>query len=271
MPAGTTIGNVQVKLNATSADDGQLYAYLVAPNGKTIALVDNRGGTGANFTNTVFSQQATTAISAGKAPFSGTYLPESSLSQLDGLSAGGSWRLMIVNSGGSSDTLLNWSLILTPVGGTSSSIQTASVTSTASSDAETGTGFAALVHTAQVSGQSVGASNFLKTRFTLPWMVQFLFQLVVGRLLHILEFHPGLTRYFQDQPNIVARSDRNPPPSTGNPAESDSNALATRVSVSCRKSSFGLDRLRARPIITSTVSRDAQRSATATRSAARRG
>ncbi len=155
VPAGATIGNLQVKLNATYADDGQLYAYLVAPNGKTIALVDNRGGTGANFTNTVFSQQATTAISAGKAPFSGTYLPESSLSQLNGLSAGGTWRLMIVNSGGSSGTLLNWSLTITPAGATTSSVRTASVTSPASS----GAGSAAAVDPVQVSGQPIGEGS----------------------------------------------------------------------------------------------------------------
>ncbi|HEY7154911.1 MAG TPA: S8 family serine peptidase [Gemmataceae bacterium] len=113
VPAGTTIGNIQVKINASYPTDRELYIYLVAPNGKTIALVDNRGGTGANFTNTLFSDSAATGISSGKAPFSGTYRPESPLSHLKGLSAGGTWRLMIRDSGGHGGTLHNWSLTIT--------------------------------------------------------------------------------------------------------------------------------------------------------------
>ncbi|MGH7223830.1 MAG: proprotein convertase P-domain-containing protein, partial [Gemmataceae bacterium] len=108
------IGSIQVRANATFPDDSDLYLYLISPTGKTIALDYNRGGTGANLTDTVFSESASTSIAKGKAPFEGSFLPEASLSQLNGSSAGGNWRLGIVNSGSVTGKLLNWSLTITP-------------------------------------------------------------------------------------------------------------------------------------------------------------
>jgi subtilisin family serine protease/subtilisin-like proprotein convertase family protein len=113
LPAGT-VGDVAVRLNVNSPVDKDLYIYLISPTGKTIALDYNHGGTGANFTNTVFSQLASTPIANGTAPFTGTFLPDASLSQLSGTSAGGSWRLAVRNYGSHSGTLLNWSLTVTP-------------------------------------------------------------------------------------------------------------------------------------------------------------
>jgi serine protease len=113
VPAGGTVRNVQLRLNATYPDDRDLYVYLISPSGKTIALDYNRGGWSANLTNTEFSQQASTPIADGKAPFSGAYRPEVSLSQLNGSKAGGSWRLAIRNYGKDYGTLKNWSLTLT--------------------------------------------------------------------------------------------------------------------------------------------------------------
>ena len=126
VPAGTTVGNVTVRLNVNYPVDSDLYVYLISPTGKTIALDYNRGGWSANLTNTVFSQQASTSISAGKAPFSGTFVPEASLNQLIGSNAGGTWRLAIRNYGTHAGTLLNWSLTLTP-GVSTSSVQVSSV------------------------------------------------------------------------------------------------------------------------------------------------
>jgi subtilisin family serine protease len=132
VPAGATISNLQVQLNVRFPSDGDLYAYLIAPNGKAVALSTNRGGSGADFQNTVFSSQASTPIAQGQAPFTGTYVPESALSQLNGLDAGGGWRLVIKNRGTQTGTLLDWSLLLTPAAATASTVQTASVADPAS-------------------------------------------------------------------------------------------------------------------------------------------
>jgi subtilisin family serine protease len=129
LPAGT-VGNLAVKLNVNYPVDKDLYVYLISPTGKTIALDYNRGGIGANFTNTVFSDQASTPIADGKAPFSGTYRPEASLSQLIGTNTNGTWRLVIRNYGSHSGTLLNWSLSVTPASSSSTTTATAATTKT---------------------------------------------------------------------------------------------------------------------------------------------
>lgn len=136
VPAGTTIGNLQVQVNISYPDDANLYLYLISPQGKCIALDYNRGGSGANLTNTLFSQAAGTTIGAGRAPFNGTYRPEGDLSQYNGMNAAGTWRLGIRNSGTESGRLLNWSLILTPAA-TTSSVKVSSVSAPAASSAIT--------------------------------------------------------------------------------------------------------------------------------------
>jgi serine protease len=113
LPPGT-VGDVSVRLNVNYPVDKDLYVYLISPTGKTIALDYNHGGTGADLSNTVFSEEASTPIANGKAPFYGTYLPDASLNQLGGTSAGGTWRLAIRNYGSHSGTLTNWSLTVTP-------------------------------------------------------------------------------------------------------------------------------------------------------------
>ena len=93
--------NVKVRLNHTF--DGDVQLSLVSPGGAiTIPLVSNRGSTGANFgsgandcsgTHTVFDDSAATAISAGTAPFAGSFKPETPLSGFNGLSVAGTWTL----------------------------------------------------------------------------------------------------------------------------------------------------------------------------------
>jgi hypothetical protein len=42
LPSGAAIGNLQVRINVSYPADGELYFYLVAPNGKTVALSNRR-------------------------------------------------------------------------------------------------------------------------------------------------------------------------------------------------------------------------------------
>ncbi len=114
VPSGMTVGHLQVRVNVSYPDDGELYLRLTSPKGTTILLVGHLGGTSGNFVNTVFDDQASTAVLYGKAPYTGTYRPQWGLSQLNGQSAAGTWKLSIQDAGGHSGTLLNWSLTITP-------------------------------------------------------------------------------------------------------------------------------------------------------------
>ncbi|MGH9968787.1 MAG: proprotein convertase P-domain-containing protein, partial [Pyrinomonadaceae bacterium] len=97
--------NVRVRLNHTF--DGDLVISLVHPDGTVIPLASNRGGSGQNFgtgandcsgTPTVFDDEAGTAISAGIAPFAGSFRPESPLSGMDGKPTPGTWKLRVADT-----------------------------------------------------------------------------------------------------------------------------------------------------------------------------
>ena len=111
------IGKATVLININHTFDNDLYITLVAPDGTTVVLVNRRGGSGQNFTNTRFDDAATTPIGSGTAPFSGTYQPEAEapLSLLAGKDARGTWKLVAQDQqAGDSGTLLSWSLTLVP-------------------------------------------------------------------------------------------------------------------------------------------------------------
>ncbi|HEV2904006.1 MAG TPA: proprotein convertase P-domain-containing protein, partial [Pyrinomonadaceae bacterium] len=94
--------NVKVRLNHTF--DGDLELRLIAPDGTTVMLSDNRGGSGDNFgtgandcsgTPTVFDDSASTAIASGSAPFAGTFKPDQPLAGLNGKDINGTWKLRV--------------------------------------------------------------------------------------------------------------------------------------------------------------------------------
>ena len=110
-----TVGDITLTLDVTDANDSNLSAVLIAPNGTQVALFSNVGGSGQNFTSTVFDDTAETPIANGTAPFTGTYQPTGKLSTLDGLDASGTWTLQILNNAqAASGVLVNWSLNITP-------------------------------------------------------------------------------------------------------------------------------------------------------------
>ncbi len=66
---------VSVKVNITHTYDADVALFLIAPNGAILKLAQNNGGSGDNFTNTVFADNASTSISIGTAPFTGSFKP----------------------------------------------------------------------------------------------------------------------------------------------------------------------------------------------------
>jgi len=112
VPYGLAIQDVNVRLSVTHTYDNDLAFWLVNPSGTlTVQLVSGVGGSGDNFTNTVFDDSAATAIGSGTAPFTGTYRPVGSLAQLNGTDAGGTWTLRVSDQvGGDAGSLTSWSL-----------------------------------------------------------------------------------------------------------------------------------------------------------------
>jgi len=99
-----------VMINIVHTWDADLDITLIAPDGSSIDLSSDNGGSGDNYTNTIFSSTGTTPITSGSAPFTGTYTPEAPFSGLTG-SADGVWTLSIYDdASGDTGSLLDWNI-----------------------------------------------------------------------------------------------------------------------------------------------------------------
>lgn len=109
----SNIKSVRVKLNIDHSYTADLSISLISPDNQRLSLVTNTGGSGDNFRETVFDDSASSNISDGRAPFTGTFKPNESLSLFEGQQANGQWTLEIrdqaFQDGGS---LLDWELTI---------------------------------------------------------------------------------------------------------------------------------------------------------------
>lgn len=106
---------VSVRVNITHTYTGDLVLQLIAPSGNAINLSNRRGGSGDNFTNTLFTANAANAISSGIAPFNGTFRPEGLFSALTG-NANGTWTLKVIDQANTDvGTINSWTLTLNDV------------------------------------------------------------------------------------------------------------------------------------------------------------
>jgi subtilisin-like proprotein convertase family protein len=113
VPDDQPIVDVNVEVNVTHTFTGDLELSLIAPDGTEIVLSDRHGGSGNNFTGTVFDDEAETAIGQGSAPFTGSFRPDEPLSILYDTSSAGQWRLRVEDhAGADTGTLDSWSIHL---------------------------------------------------------------------------------------------------------------------------------------------------------------
>ncbi|MCB9367228.1 MAG: T9SS type A sorting domain-containing protein [Calditrichaeota bacterium] len=94
------ITDLNVGIDLVHTYDGDIDMYLTSPNGTVIELSTDNGGTGENMTCTVFDDEAAASITTGAAPYSGSWIPETPLSDVDGENALGDWLLCITDDAG---------------------------------------------------------------------------------------------------------------------------------------------------------------------------
>jgi subtilisin-like proprotein convertase family protein len=101
--------DVAVAIDHTYVDD--LALVLQAPDGSTVVLAADRGGSGDDYATTVFDDDALRSIQTAAAPSAGRYRPAEPLSSLAGKGVQGTWRLYVldqaVQDGGE---LLGWAI-----------------------------------------------------------------------------------------------------------------------------------------------------------------
>jgi hypothetical protein len=114
------VAGLTLQLNINYPTDPDLTVTLVAPDGTAIQLFSGVG-TGvqqANFTNTIFDDNAATPIANGGAAFFGRFRPSQPLGALSGFSSvtgpagsgAGVYTLQITNNGAATGSLTAWSL-----------------------------------------------------------------------------------------------------------------------------------------------------------------
>ncbi len=98
------ISDVNVTINISHDWNNDLDIFLISPSGTSVELSTDNGNDGEqDYTNTVFDQDATTSITFGSSPFTGTFIPEGDLSILNGEMSGGNWTLSVDDDFGFSD------------------------------------------------------------------------------------------------------------------------------------------------------------------------
>ena len=117
VPDSVSIGDLNVTLDIGHSRDQDLDVFLISPGGTRVELMTDVGGGGDNFSGTTLDDEAATPITAGAAPFSGSFQPEGALSDLDGEEAQGDWTLEINDDKrNQTGTLIGWSIEVTSSG-----------------------------------------------------------------------------------------------------------------------------------------------------------
>ena len=109
------ITNVTVTVNISHTFDSDLIISLIAPDGTVVPLSVREpkfdGGGDQGFIDTTFDDSASTPISAGSDPFTGTFQPEFPLNIFKGKTPNGIWTLAIDDTAqADTGTLNSWSL-----------------------------------------------------------------------------------------------------------------------------------------------------------------
>jgi gliding motility-associated-like protein len=108
-----TNGLAQLCMNITHPNVDELEIVMTAPDGTTVPLTIQNGGSGNNYTGTCFTATAATSIKSGTAPFTGTFIPEGYLGAVNnGQNANGLWSLCIQDrrTAANAGSLVNWSI-----------------------------------------------------------------------------------------------------------------------------------------------------------------
>ena len=108
---GVDISDVNIQLDITHTWTNDLTITIKSPAGTVVELTSINGGSGDNYTNTLFDDEAGSSISSASPPFTGSFTPEQSLSMFDGESSLGVWTLTVIDdAGGDGGALNSWAV-----------------------------------------------------------------------------------------------------------------------------------------------------------------
>ncbi len=92
------IVDLDVTINIAHTYDSDITIWLQTPWQDRVILADGNGGSGDNFVNTRFDDEAATPIGSGAAPFTGSFRPIEPLTIADASSSIGTWTLIVYDA-----------------------------------------------------------------------------------------------------------------------------------------------------------------------------
>ncbi len=103
--------DLDVSVDITHSSVGELRLILSSPEKGVSILSDRNGGSGDNYTHTIFDEQALTSITNATPPFTGRFQPQMSFSTFLNKPVAGQWEFRIFESGViNGGTLNEWCL-----------------------------------------------------------------------------------------------------------------------------------------------------------------
>ncbi len=113
---GRSVSDLRIRVNITHTFVSDLRITLTGPGGETVVLFDRRGVSGQNISGALFADDAPAPISAGIAPFAGSFRPEQPLTPFKARSGLGVWTLRVQDQKPlDSGTLNSWEIEFTHV------------------------------------------------------------------------------------------------------------------------------------------------------------
>ena len=108
----SSLGVASVCVNIIHPWVSDLEIYLKAPDGTTVPVSIQNGGSGDNYNGTCFSGSASIPLEDGIAPFTGSFIPDGYIGAVNnGQNADGTWQLIIKDIAlGETGSLTNWSI-----------------------------------------------------------------------------------------------------------------------------------------------------------------
>jgi subtilisin-like proprotein convertase family protein len=113
----SSFGITQLCLNLSHPDLTEVSIELVSPSGKSVEMVSNNPTGGPDYLNTCFDGSAGSSITAGTAPYTGSFRPTGYMGLFNnGSNPNGAWKLLIKiwNIAGVPGTLNSWSITFGP-------------------------------------------------------------------------------------------------------------------------------------------------------------
>lgn len=109
-----TVVDLNVSLDIAHTYDGDLDVTLHSPSGRRVLLFSDVGDAGDGFIGLTLDDEASTSVTLGAAPFTGSFRPEGVLAGFDGDDPNGVWTLEVIDDSAADAGALNgWSITVT--------------------------------------------------------------------------------------------------------------------------------------------------------------